>query len=81
MNVKGPDDEPWIFPSPSFYVFLTHSKELIDENDNHGPCNFSELGLENNNKFTRFVRKLFQEITLRTTYLIASQGYGYKVTL
>ena len=57
MNVISPDDEVWIFPSPSFHVFLPYSKELIDENDNHGLGNFSELGRENNNKFTRFVRK------------------------
>ena len=57
MNVRGPDDKPWIFPSPTLHAFLSHSPELIDANDNHGLGDFSEQGLENNNKFLRFFRK------------------------
>ena len=57
LNIRDPNNKPWIFPSPSLHAFLSHSRELIDTNNYHGLCNFSEQGLENNHKFCRFFRK------------------------
>ena len=55
--IRGPNNKPWIYPSPTLHVFLSHSHELIDANKNCGLGKFSEQGLENNNKFLRFFRK------------------------
>ena len=41
----------WINISPSVHIVLAHSAELIEENNNTGLLNFTECGLEANNKF------------------------------
>ena len=57
INIRGPNNKPWIFPSPTLHAFLSHSHELIDANNNYGLGRYSEQGLENNHKFLRFFRK------------------------
>ena len=57
VNLRGPNNKPWIYPSPTVHSFLGHSLELLQVNDNHGLGKFSEQGLENNNKILRFFRK------------------------
>ena len=47
---------PWIEFSPSAHMVLGHSAELIEQNGNTGLLNFSESGLEANNKFLRLYR-------------------------
>ena len=57
INIRGPNNKPWIFPSPTLHAFLSHSHELIDANNNYGLGKYSEQGLENNHKFLRFFKK------------------------
>ena len=47
----------WINVSPTVHSLLAHSPELIENNDCCGLGNFSESGLENNNKYLRFYRR------------------------
>ena len=47
---------PWIFLSPTVHGLLHHSAELIASNDGFGLLEYSESGLEANNKFLRFYR-------------------------
>ena len=47
---------PWIELSPSAHIVLAHSAELIADNGNKGLLNYSESGLEANNKFLRQYR-------------------------
>ena len=47
---------PWIKMSPSSHIVLAHSAELIEGNDHKGPLNFTESGIEANNKFLRQYR-------------------------
>ena len=47
---------PWIELTPSSHAVLGHSAELIEENGNRGLSNFTESGLEANNKFLRQYR-------------------------
>ena len=46
----------WIEFSPSAHTVLAHSSELIEGNNDRGLLNFSESGLEANNKFLRQYR-------------------------
>lgn len=46
----------WIELTPSSHNVLGHSAELIEENGNRGLHNFTESGLEANNKFLRQYR-------------------------
>ena len=46
----------WIEFSPSAHSVLAHSSELIEGNNGRGLLNFSECGLEANNKFLRQYR-------------------------
>lgn len=46
----------WIEITPSAHAVLGHSAELIEENGNRGLNNFTESGLEANNKFLRQYR-------------------------
>ncbi|QQP53514.1 Uncharacterized protein FKW44_006019 [Caligus rogercresseyi] len=46
----------WIELTPSSHAVLGHSAELIEENGNRGLHNFTESGLEANNKFLRQYR-------------------------
>ena len=47
---------PWIELSPSAHIVLAHSAELIADNGNKGLLNYSESGLEANNKSLRRYR-------------------------
>ena len=47
---------PWIHISPSAHIVLGHSAELIDGNNQTGLLNFTECGIEANNKFLRQYR-------------------------
>ena len=47
---------PWIFLSPTVHGLLHHASELIESNDGFGLQEYSESGLEANNKFLRFYR-------------------------
>ena len=46
----------WIQISPSAHIVLGHSAELIEQNDGKGLLNFTECGIEANNKFLRQYR-------------------------
>ena len=50
------DKGPWIFLSPTVHGLLHHAPELIESNNGFGLQEFSESGLEANNKFLRFYR-------------------------
>ena len=54
---------PWIQITPSAHVVLAHSSELIDANSQTGLLNFTESGLEANNKFLRQYRVNFARKT------------------
>ena len=41
VNMRGPDKKPWVYPSPTLHSFLSHSSELIRENDDHGMGRYS----------------------------------------
>ena len=47
---------PWIHISPSAHIVLGHSAELIEGNNQTGLLNFTESGIEANNKFLRQYR-------------------------
>ena len=47
----------WINISPTLHSLLAHSWELISNNDGRGLGEFTEGGLEHNNKFLRFYRR------------------------
>ena len=60
---------PWIKFTPTAHAVLAHSPQLIEQNNAHGLLNFSESGLEANNKYLRqyrinFSRKTSQEDNL-----------------
>ena len=46
----------WIQVSPSAHIVLAHSAEFIEQNDSKGLLNFTECGIEANNKFLRQYR-------------------------
>lgn len=46
----------WIELTPSSHAVLGHSAELVEENGDRGLHNFTESGLEANNKFLRQYR-------------------------
>ena len=50
-------ENKWINISPTMHALLAHSWELIANNDTRGLGEYSEGGLENNNKFLRFYRR------------------------
>ena len=55
----------WTEFSSSAHIVLTHSPELIEENDNTSLLNFIEFGIDTNNKFLRqycinYARKISQ---------------------
>ena len=47
----------WISISPTLHSLIAHSWELISNNDGRGLGDFTEGGLEHNNKFLRFYRR------------------------
>ena len=47
----------WINISPTVHALLAHGWELISLNDGIGLGQYTEGGLENNNKFLRFYRR------------------------
>ena len=47
---------PWISITPSLHKVLTHSWELIENNDGYGLGSLDESGLEGCNKILRHVR-------------------------
>lgn len=51
------EDSKWISISPTVHSLLAHGWELISLNDGKGLGEFTEGGLENNNKFLRFYRR------------------------
>ena len=62
-------DLKWISIMPTVHSLLAHGWELISFNDNKGLVEFTESGLENNNKFLRFnyqnlARKVNQAVDL-----------------
>ena len=56
-NFNTPTGSPWVYPSPTLHGFLSHSLQLIEENQNMGLGKYSEQELENNNKLLRLFRK------------------------
>ena len=46
----------WINISPTLHMLLAHSWEIIEANNNYSLGEYSESGLEHNNKFLRFFR-------------------------
>ena len=69
FNNNSAETKRWISISPTVHALLAHSWELIANNDGKGCGEFSESGLENNNKFLRFyrcnlARKVNQEMNL-----------------
>ena len=57
LNSFEKSENKWINISPTRHMLLAHSWELIEINDNYGLGEFSETGLEYNNKFLRFFRQ------------------------
>lgn len=55
--------ESWVMFTPTVHALLAHSSELITANGNRGLANFSEQGLEANNKFLRIIRLYFSRKT------------------
>ena len=52
------NNEPkWISVSPTVHSLLAHGWEVITNHDDTGMGEFTESGLENNNKFLRFYRR------------------------
>ena len=47
----------WINVSPTLHMLLAHAWELIEINGKYGLGEYSETGLENNNKFLRYFRE------------------------
>ena len=54
---KFNNETRWIRISPTMHALLAHSWELISNHDGRGLGEFSEGGLENNNKYLRFYRR------------------------
>ena len=50
---------PWIKFSPSAHTVIAHSEELIEEENQTGLLNFTESGIEENNKFLRQYHMLY----------------------
>ena len=50
-------ESKWINISPTVHMLLAHSWELIEINNNYGLGEYSEQGLEHNNKFLRYFRQ------------------------
>ena len=50
-------DLKWISITPTLHSLLAHGWELISFNDDKGLGEYTESGLENNNKFLRFYRQ------------------------
>ena len=46
----------WIQVNPNAHIVLAHGAELIEQNDSKGLLNFTECGIEANNKFLRQYR-------------------------
>ncbi len=57
------NDKLWIFLTPTVHALLSHSNELIEGNEGFGLLEFSETGLEANNKFMRFYRQFLARKT------------------
>lgn len=57
LNSFNNEDTKWINISPTMHTLLGHSWELIRNNDGVGLGEYSESGLEHNNKFLRFIRR------------------------
>ena len=55
--------------SPTLYRLLAHSWEIIESNNNCGLGEYSESGLENDNKFLRFFRVSLARKTSQETNL------------
>ena len=59
----------WINVSPTLHMLLAHSWEIIEMNKNQGLGDYSETGLEHNNKFLRFFRQILARKTSQETNL------------
>ena len=59
----------WISVTPTVHSLLAHGWELIYFNGNKGLGEFTESGLENNNKFLRFYRQNLARKVNQTTNL------------
>ena len=57
LNSFNNQESRWINISPTVHALLAHSWELIGNNGGVGLGEFSEGGLEHNNKFLRFYRR------------------------
>ena len=57
LNNFENSEKKWINVSPTLHMILAHSWELIEINGNYGLGEYSETGLENNNKFLRYFRE------------------------
>ena len=68
----------WIHIIPSAHVVLAHSAELIEGNNQIGLLNFTQCGLEANNKFLRQYR-INYSVSL-TIYRTARIDFGTRVT-
>ena len=82
MSVK------WIRFTPTAHTVLAHSAELIEQNNGRGLLNYTESGLEANNKFLRqyrmnFLRKTsqYENITDCLNRLLEKSDYDVNNTL
>ena len=57
LNNFHNEQAKWISVPPTLHSLLGHAWELISFNDDQGLGEFTESGLENNNKFLRFYRR------------------------
>jgi hypothetical protein len=57
LNSFNNKESRWINISPTLHALLAHSWELISNNEGRGLGEFTEGGLEHNNKFLRFYRR------------------------
>jgi len=57
------NDNLWIYLTPTVHALLSHSTELIEGNEGFGLLEYSESGLEANNKFMRFYRQFLARKT------------------
>ena len=67
LNSFNNETSKWINISPTVHALLGHSWELIANNEGKGLGDYSEGGLEHNNKILRFCRRnLARKVTQET---------------
>ena len=69
LNSFQNSESKWINVSPTLHMLLAHSWEVIENNNNCGVGEYSETGLEHNNKFLRFFRQCLARKTSQVTNL------------